>query len=149
MIAGDKVWNEQNIAKLVELRNKGLTGAQIAMRIVGATRNSVIGKLHRLGLGLMSQTRVSDDFHHRVFKYQRRKKQTLSGRTKAYRFEVLAPLPREEQVPATAVTFADLEEHHCRFPYGEGLQMKFCGAKKTHQSYCDYHHRKCCRKIEV
>lgn len=38
----------------------------------------------------------------------------------------------------------NLEPHHCRYPYGEGSQMTFCGSKRVSGlPYCEQHARKC------
>jgi hypothetical protein len=45
----DKIWNEAEINRLEELRALGYSGGQIAT-VLNRTRNSIIGKLTRMGL---------------------------------------------------------------------------------------------------
>ncbi len=42
-------WSEENVAKLEELWDQYLSTAEIG-RILGTTKNAVVGKAHRLGL---------------------------------------------------------------------------------------------------
>ena len=42
-------WNDENIAQLRELWDEGLPTAQIG-RLLGVTKNAVVGKAHRIGL---------------------------------------------------------------------------------------------------
>ncbi len=40
-------------------------------------------------------------------------------------------------------TLMDLEDHDCRYPFGDETIL-FCGeAKREKSSYCDFHHRLC------
>ena len=43
-------WTDDRIAVLENLWEKGFTASQIAKTLGDVTRNSVIGKIHRLGL---------------------------------------------------------------------------------------------------
>lgn len=44
-------WTEDRVSVLKKLWRKGYSGSQIANELGGVTRNAVIGKVHRLGLG--------------------------------------------------------------------------------------------------
>lgn len=46
------IWNDERVDALKHLWAYGLSASQIAARIGGVSRNSVIGKAHRLGLPL-------------------------------------------------------------------------------------------------
>lgn len=40
-------------------------------------------------------------------------------------------------------TLMEIEDHDCRYPFGDEVIM-FCGeAKQEKSSYCAFHHRKC------
>lgn len=42
-------------------------------------------------------------------------------------------------------TLMDLEDHDCRYPFGDSSIM-FCGeVKQDKSSYCEFHHRLCWR----
>ena len=43
-------WTDERVELLKKLWAEGLSASQIAGRLGGATRNAVIGKVHRLGL---------------------------------------------------------------------------------------------------
>ena len=44
------MWDQHKVQKLRELWSKGLSASKISEQIPGTTRNSIIGKSHRLGL---------------------------------------------------------------------------------------------------
>ena len=52
-------WSEEKVNKLKELWGKGKTASQIAEIIGGISRNSVIGKAHRLNLSAKIKTRTA------------------------------------------------------------------------------------------
>ena len=45
-------WNESNVARLKELWDQGLPTAQIG-KLLGFTKNAVVGKAHRIGFCLL------------------------------------------------------------------------------------------------
>jgi GcrA cell cycle regulator len=49
-IAASPGWTDERVATLTKLWLAGLSAAQVAKQLGGATRNSVISKVHRLGL---------------------------------------------------------------------------------------------------
>ena len=52
-------WTDDRVELLKKLWTEGLSASQIANRLGGATRNAVIGKVHRLGLsGRVTTSRV-------------------------------------------------------------------------------------------
>lgn len=136
------LWTEDKVKKLLELREQGLSARLIANEM-GVTRNSVIGKVHRLGLKFRS-TKWS--FSQSVREGLRHRQRSINGRgLKGNRQKFPSyPLPIETDVPpSTAVQLLDLEEHHCRYVFNSGRNALFCGADKTHGSYCEKHHHKC------
>lgn len=148
------LWTPENVQKLLYLRNQGFTARQIAEHIgQTATKNAVIGRLHRMGL-LMRSTRegrrysIIEGIRKRKGDKDRRKKRSINARSKKtyLRREWSCkkyPLPQEIDTPTeNAVTFADLRDHHCRYPFGEGSTIKFCGEDRRIGSYCERHHLK-------
>lgn len=138
-----QTWTDDEVAFLIDLRGKGHSSRKIAKLLKAKfttrsfTRNSVLGKLHRLGLCL----HISETDHSLRIQEGMRWSKKYTPKFKTY------PLPEETETPSeTAVTFADLEDIHCRYPFGEGTTMVFCGKEKTMgSSYCVDHHIKCFR----
>jgi GcrA cell cycle regulator len=158
----DMTWNDERVETLKKLWSEGLSASQIANRLGrDLSRNAVIGKVHRLGLSGRASQRHSMVMR-RVGKVsaamQHSKLATASKRRALIRrgkydearaacvvvaptFKPL-PLPPEPVRPAKLVSFAELEDHHCRFIFGDPKTADhgFCGAKKAPGlSYCDGH----------
>jgi len=125
-------WTDEAVAKLTQMWADNMSSGQCAAAL-GLTRNSICGKVHRLGL-----------MAHECDKPSHRK-----GRPKANRRTAFTPQKSfvpiiHKQVPepdsALRVTFAELEVHHCRFPIGDIPNMVFCGAERSDMlPYCAFH----------
>jgi GcrA cell cycle regulator len=105
-------WGEPEIAKLRELWTAGLSCAQIA-RELKTSKNSVVGKAHRLGL---SQRRPGRIVH------------------------VLAPRPVAVS-KEVGFSIIELEREQCRWPIAEARSgHRFCGDQCQPDSpYCEAH----------
>jgi GcrA cell cycle regulator len=135
-------WTDERIAAIAMYAEQGYSCSQIAGLIGNATRNSVIGKLHRLGLSIKRQP---------GFKAQRKsprpritKSRIVSTKWNASGSEVLPPLDFEEMRAADVIplhiAFADLVASTCRFPFGTG-PYTYCGHDTLGAgSYCDQHY---------
>jgi GcrA cell cycle regulator len=152
-------WTEERTELAVKLWNDGESASDIARRLnCGAahfSRNSVIGKIHRLGMsGRRKVTR----------KYGKRPKQARKPRNPAFRYgrpltaaqEALRKLKQEALPPPAEtdiarVSFADMEPHlHCRFIPGvpsENFKMDapmYCGHTPVKGTpYCKVHAQRC------
>ncbi len=125
-------WTPDTECRLRVLAAQAMPAAKIAEEF-GITKNSVIGKAHRLGVEL---------------KYVRL---TVSGKpsTRARSTPFLGvfkvkshPLPPERPEPnALNIPFLELEPHHCRYPV-KGNEF-YCGHPKEIGSYCAHHHGVC------
>lgn len=108
-------------------------------------RNMLIAKASRMGLEKASANAWSDRHRLREVgrKYVRRPR--LSKASVTPMPEPEAPQMTADGVPASAVSFADLAAHHCRWPYGEGYAAVYCGADRmergsdTPRAFCPYH----------
>lgn len=130
-------WTDENVERLQELISdpRQLSSAQIATEL-HTTRNSIVGKVSRLGWQLPRQ------------QYMSRGLPRKPRRARILRIKGLAPLPipRPEPVQPQHITLLDLEPHHCRWPYGDG-PFTFCGHGKAEGSYCGFHAMKSQRQI--
>ncbi len=152
-------WTEARVATMTLLWIDGLSCSEIAGRLGNVTRNGVIGKVNRLGLNISHPRKpsvhpqatflTSEEKARRLAERQekRREQARLYWRSRPprpSRARPAAPPPPVEILPPPdflALTFNDLERDMCRYPRGEGAEMRFCGQPvKPEHSWCEH----CC-----
>ena len=131
-------WTPERENKLKELWKKGHTASQIATMIPGTTRNSVIGKAHRLNLEARAVS----------------KKSSLGTKTKTESSTNIKPgkLSRKAKFrsllldknfePENPKKLEELTDETCRWPIGHPYEEKFyfCGRKSLEKfPYCKLH----------
>ena len=132
-------WNAAAIERLKTLWTEGYSASEVGA-FLGVSRNSVIGKLHRLGLTGMQRRRT-------------RPKGSSAPRLVAPPPRVRKPKPIAplltsiEQVSKEPVigsfTLMDLKFGSCRWPSDGDGPWTFCGAPQEFgSSYCLEHHRR-------
>ena len=137
-------WTEEKKALVRQLHSEGRTSYEMMERL-DVTRGAIMGLLSRLGLKQISKTRTRASYAG----------QTRSIKSKHFMYGkgfvpsqsdkpvpglrdtlVLADDPRPEE----QVTLLQLQHHHCRFPFGSGLDATYCGRNKlSGYSYCQQH----------
>jgi GcrA cell cycle regulator len=132
-------WTEENVARLKQMWKDGESCSTIARVLQqGITRNAVIGKVHRLGLG----SRPTPSRPRTVPKFKRPAvRQTANAAPKLS----IVPLPPSPPVPATALrlTLMQLTDQTCKCPLGDPREpdFAFCGLPvKQGSRYCAEHH---------
>jgi len=138
-------WNPEQVEILIRLVREGYSGGVIANRL-GLSRNSVIGKVHRLGMhlgnsrnsmqrGLASQLRLKANYDRR--------------RVVKPRIPVI-PRLRSEPLPSPAAedlarkSLLDLNDGDCRYVVGEPTGVCFCALPQIPgSSYCLTHAVRC------
>lgn len=150
-------WTATEVAQLRGLYTAGLTASAIAGE-TGRTRNSVIGKVARIGLAAADRARKPRPL--RLGGVAARVLITNAKRRKA-------PAIAEADAQLDAVDFGhpvtevlapghigkpllELDAHECRYPLGqtaEDPRVLFCAAPTMHagMSWCAYHFRICYR----
>ena len=140
--AGCMDWTDAAIARLKALWGEGLSASECGKRM-GVSRNSVIGKIHRLGLS---------------HKYRRPRERAPRMRAKAkpQMRTNNRPLPPPEPYQAPppseeprrgAFDLLELKLGQCRYPEGNGPPFRFCGAPITDgYPYCLEHAELCYNK---
>jgi GcrA cell cycle regulator len=132
-------WTNERTVLLKKLWQDGLSASQIARQLGGATRNAVIGKVHRLGLSGRASVRLRK----RVSQRPRREMATLR-RTRP------APTPPTPAAPALRpvrptfveapglATITTLGAHACKWPIGDPLSdgFRLCGRNAGRGPYC-------------
>ena len=161
--AATSSWTPERCDQLAELWAAGLSCSQIAAEMgEGLTRNSVIGKVHRLKLPPRKEA------HHKSnHRYMRHPKpapkpkaakpikgfrpgvalpllpEAMPGDLEALKGDVWAALPDTSPKPLLAVS----DDKGCRWPIGEERPYLFCG-EPTHKGvYCATHYSVAYRPI--
>lgn len=121
-------WTDERVAKLKRLWPTGLSASKIAAEFGDISRNSVIGKASRLGLGarrLSFAYRVPDPK-----KPRRPRDHTIRQRMRPAAKTPMPTWTTDFDIPLhQRRALLDLEPHHCRFPVGEpgAADFFFCG----------------------
>lgn len=132
-------WPAEHIDRLRTLHANGMSGSQIAVELnkefgTAYTRNSIIGKCHRLGDRMATASATPR---------QRRRRTRLvwdAGAGQERAAEVGSERPRSDR----ACTLLDLTSESCRWPVGEpgAEDFYFCGEKVLGPlPYCGFHAR--------
>lgn len=138
-------WTQDEVNLLTSLWNQGQTATVIAGQL-GKSRNSVIGKAHRLKLNKRAPTPAKKGEGRRRVRRApapSRRKPTASAAI----FVAPAPILPPQKIEG-GVSILDLEHHHCRAIVGTGDDgmARYCGGHKAGMastghpsSYCAEH----------
>lgn len=154
-------WTDEMVDQLREMWKQGLTTGEIGKRL-GVSKNSIVGKVHRLGLsGRPSPIKKKSDTN--SVPEKKESNETLPKSSKGKTEKVVTPLPKQEKKLDTEVvveekieislstpptshngktSLTDLDNHTCRWPIGDPKDenFHFCGRKvRIGQTYCDEH----------
>jgi len=153
---------DNNNNEIKELWLKGLTGSQIASELC-ITRNSVMGKLHRMrhsgllsGAALDERIKIINSSVKRDNEDNRKSKQKINienvigdlfPETEDHD-DHLDTIICEEIIDSPiigGITFDMLAPKSCRFIINNGdpKEFRFCGQPKKGRSYCDTHEKIC------
>ena len=130
-------WTEERVAKLKELWGKGKTASQIAEIIGGISRNSVIGKAHRLNLSAKIKTRTAtsnQNFENSI----QESNQIKRGRKSKFKSLII----EKDFEPENPKQLEELDENSCKWPIGHPNEKSFyfCGRSSLKDfSYCKLH----------
>lgn len=145
-------WTDQMVEDLIKMWGEGLTTGEIGKRL-GVSKNSIVGKVHRLGLsGRPSPIKKKDGEEGIIVKEPEPKAKPEKNNHKA---EKALPQKTEEKCEVKnccnehlkrsfnhKTSLTDLDNHTCRWPLGDPKDenFHFCGKKvKIGQTYCDEH----------
>ena len=130
-------WTEERVAKLKELWGKGKTASQIAEIIGGISRNSVIGKAHRLNLSAKIKTRTAASNQNFESSLQENNK-IKRGRKSKFKSLII----EKDFEPENPKQLEELDENSCKWPIGhpDEKNFYFCGRSSLKDfSYCKLH----------
>lgn len=151
-------WSQERTEKCARLWMEGKSASQVAKCLGGITRNSVISKVHRMGLKRSEATTRHNRASHRskngfnggpprLRKRRVKFAQTAEKFLEAAFAEPALHVKQEPVVPVIAheepeqghVELVDLQPSSCKWPYGDG-PFTFCGEPKTYgRPYCKKH----------
>ncbi len=138
------IWTEEKIESLKQLHSKNYTCAEIAAELgSGFTRNSVIGKLHRMGITGGTKSMAQKERQLRAVVARARNAALRPPKPPAIRARILKqPVMQCLEVTPMGISIYDLGPDSCRYPEGEGANITFCGHTCFgEKSYCFAHHR--------
>ena len=130
-------WTDNKVNKLRELWGKGQTASQIAEIIGGVSRNTVIGKAHRLNLSSKIRARSSSQIQKKL---NNNESSNINFKGRRARFKSL--LLDKNFEPAKNLTLEQLTEDTCKYMEGhpDEKEASFCGRKNVEKfSYCPLH----------
>ena len=140
-------WTDARIAELKELWFEGYSASECGKKL-GVSRNSVIGKIHRLGLtGSDRKRRITSMRNPRTAPAHLLETEQQVSSEKIEKIEKILtgpeiPQMRSDLRPPFTLTLLELKPGMCRWPSGERAPYRFCGAPQADQSsYCDEHRR--------
>jgi GcrA cell cycle regulator len=137
-------WSDDRVVTLSKLWLDGLSASQIAQQLGGVTRNAVIGKVHRLGLGGRGAPSAPSRPLRVTTPSSRRPAGSPTPAMSA------PPVGRAPAIPIVPVPegpgliddLARLGAHACKWPIGDpkALDFSFCG-RDADGRYCHRHER--------
>lgn len=147
-------WTDEMVEELRKMWKEGLTTGEIGKRL-NVSKNSIVGKVHRLGLsGRPSPIKKKDG----TPIYRNDKKEAAAPKAvtpdkpvaekEPMRHEAVAK-PIQASKPSTPsrhftgnLSLTELDNHTCRWPVGDPKDenFHFCGKKvRIGQTYCEEH----------
>lgn len=144
------IWTDEAVAELKKMWDRGMTTGQIA-KALNVTKNSIIGKVHRLCLTARPSPIKKAPEKKEEKKNNKAAKPEKKSKT-APTIEIQEPAvssvkaskesPVTNSVEETNIPLVKLDNHTCRWPLGDPRDddFCFCGKKiRTGQTYCDEH----------
>lgn len=130
-------WTVERVQILSTLWLDGRSASEIARALAGgATRNSVIGKVHRLGLGGRERpSRPAERCPGKVRQPPARPKQP------AIQLRRVIAAPVSLSLDTGAANILTVAGHACRWPFGDPASNTFtlCGRTAIRGAYCGEH----------
>src|SRR5947209_1623152 len=128
-----RTWPEDRIEALKQCLLESMTASEIGKKL-GLSRNSIIGKVHRLGLRF-SIRQGAQPGSKSVSPHKRRaprRKATKPQKLTAITAPVLPTVGKKK--PTGNMTIFDLRHNSCRWPLGDIMApaVHFCGAKTVY-----------------
>jgi len=141
---GRMSWTDDRVELLTKLWGDGLSASQIGAELGGISRNSVISKVHRLGLPPRRERPSTQAKNNRRIKTAAKQAMDRFFGTKSL------PPPQPQEIIENTIpigqrcSILELTEGKCHWPIGDpsSSDFFFCGGKTIEGlPYCGYHSR--------
>jgi GcrA cell cycle regulator len=145
----DTDWTPEMKSELERLFHTGISMSQIAGLLGIKSRNAIIGKVHRMGLVRLS-TRVVAPRAPKPPRPDPRPPRHITRITRtnsnSHTMRITEGLVHDEpalrcvEVESRNLTILELEPGDCKYPHGEGSEIRMCGHPAIEgRSYCAPH----------
>jgi len=163
-----QLWTPDELATLLQMQMEGCSARAIGDRI-GRTKNSVIGRLHRMGFckpaaqkrdrwqadkiatlkTMISAHTSADVIAHTLgvtqsairSKLRREKLPPIHMLNAGHKRVVIRRPPNPQEPVSLRLSIFDLKSTTCRWPHGAQGSLHYCGHDAPiDRAYCDYHH---------
>lgn len=143
------MWNDEKIQQMATMWAEGKTASHIAASIGAASRNAVIGKLHRLGLSGHQPSRKDKAPPRNRPKHSMKRAEPRKVKASAKLHLLEEPLPPAAETDIARVSMDDITNKLCRWVCADFRDMQtpmYCGCAVTPGlPYCDHHARRAFR----
>jgi GcrA cell cycle regulator len=133
-------WSGDRVTTLKSLWLDGLSASQIAGQLGGVTRNAVIGKIHRLGLGGRAAPSAPACAARTTVPRPPRRTMAPRPRPPARPIVLSEPVEPSPEGPGLVSSMTALGAHICKWPIGDpkAPSFSFCG-RLANGPYCLAH----------
>lgn len=143
------IWTDEAVEELKRMWDRGMTTGQIA-KALNVTKNSIIGKVHRLCLTARpspikkapsAKADKKATGSAKPSKGEKNKKSSVSSPL-SVSDEKLSGSAENKVIEETNIPLVKLDNHTCRWPLGDPRDDDFCFCGKhvkTGQTYCEEH----------
>ncbi len=157
-MSNDTFWNDEQDAQLRDMASKGYPGSAIA-RAMDKSRSAICGRAWRIGVRLrgISGKKGKPGPKRKHLSPEQVLEKRPTHRATVPKPKIFARNPdfnsgelAADRAPEDAlmVSLVNLKHGMCKWPFGEGRGIRFCGLKQDYDSpYC-LHHKKASRKEE-
>jgi GcrA cell cycle regulator len=131
-------WTDARVAELKAFLAEGYSSSQIAVKLGHATRNAVIGKIHRLRLSRVGIVKkIAPRAPRQAPVSKPRQRYTPESKRVTTVFDNITRLDlRTAEIEPLHVSLVDLKSFQCRWAYGDS-NFTFCGHEQMEgSSYC-------------
>ena len=145
------IWTDEAVEELKKMWDKGMTTGQIA-KALNVTKNSIIGKVHRLCLTArpspIKKSSTKDAEKKSVTSSKKTEKatskttETKESKKVIEKANDIVEPQKNNVVEELNIPLVKLDNHTCRWPLGDPKDEDFCfcGKRiKTGQTYCEEH----------
>jgi len=141
-------WTTEMVEHLTQLWMEGMTTNDIA-RELGMSKNSVVGKVHRLNL-MSRPSPIKKKEDEQILSADAPETVEIVVENEEEVVEVAAPTKvfqthqtaAKDEPEKTCIKLSELDNHTCRWPIGDPKDEDFCFCGKrvrAGQTYCDEH----------